>query len=190
MIVYFSASARNLKQDLPLYKKIVSIVYALGHTLARDWVEPASFRVERDEAFYDIQSLVRDAQAGVESAEIMIAEVSGGSAFGVGFEVAMALQRRKPVLLLIHKKTYNLSYASGLIYNDLITISRYDDSNIQKIIENFIRVNVLTTKDLRFNFVVDRQIYNHLRARSYQTGKTKAEVVRELLLSDIEKQKK
>lgn len=184
MIVYFSASARNLEDRIKTYRTIINKIHSLGHTLANEWVEPAAHREARGGVFSDIKAIVRDAQAGIESAEVVIAEVSGGSAFGVGYEVAMALQRKKPVLLLIHKNVFSSSYASGLVSDD-ITLRPYVEPNLSRIIEDFIRTNTLQTKDLRFNFVIDRQIYNHLRRKSFLHGKTKAEVLRDLLLKDI-----
>lgn len=186
MIVYFSASARELKEKLPLYRKIIDIIYSLGHTIALEWVEPAGYRIARGEVFGDLKSIVRDAQAGIESAETVIAEVSGGSAFGVGYEVALALQRRKPVLLLVDEARLQDSYATGLI-NKFITLKAYNDRNLEKIIEDFIKDNTLKTKDLRFNFVINREIHNHLRLKSFETGRTRAEILRDLLIDDIKK---
>ncbi|HVI69082.1 MAG TPA: nucleoside 2-deoxyribosyltransferase [Magnetospirillaceae bacterium] len=186
MIIYFSASARNLKSDLETYQVIVNKIHSLDHNLALEWLEPARRRMLRkDDMFEDIESIVRAAQAGVESAELVIVEATGGSTFGVGYEVGLAIQLRKPVLLLIKKEAMD-SYATGL-KNNLITLRRYDKSNLERTIEDFIKRNVLKTKDLRFNFVLDREIYNHLRLKSFETGRTKAEIVRDLLLNDIKK---
>ncbi len=186
MIIYFSASARDFKNDLATYRVIVDKIYSLNHDLAREWLEPARRRMLReDDIFEDIEAIVHSAQAGIESSELLIVEASGGSAFGVGYEVGLALQRRKPVLLLV-KKGASDSYALGL-KNALITLKRYDKKNLEKIVEDFIKSNILKTKDLRFNFVLDREIYNHLRLKSFETGRTKANILRDLLLEDIKR---
>jgi len=186
MLIYFSASARNLEADLPNYKRIVSIIHSLGHTVSHDWIEPARLRMKRDGYnFGNLDVVVRDAEAAIESAEVLIAEATGGSTFGVGYEVALALSKRKPVLVLLNKHSKRDSYAIG-ITNSLLTTKNYDAGNLEKCVEDFIKANTIKIKDLRFNFVIDRQIYNHLRFRSYQTGKTKAEILRDLLLHDIQ----
>ena len=41
---------------------------------------------------------------------------------------------------------------------------------------------------MRFNFFIDRKIYNYLRWASFKTGKTKAEILRDLVENEIEKQ--
>lgn len=190
MIVYFSASSRNLERDLPTYKRIVNIVHSLGHTVSHNWLEPARLRRERaGSSFGSLEALVKDVEAAIESAEVLIAEATGGSCFGVGYEVSLALNKRKPVLALLNKRAEQESYVVG-ITNNLLTTKKYDEGNLEKCIEDFIRSNTIKIKDLRFNFVINRQIYSHLRFRSYQTGKTKAEVIRELLISDIEKMNK
>jgi predicted DNA-binding protein len=55
-------------------------------------------------------------------------------------------------------------------------------------VSQFLEQNHIENKDLRFNFFIDRQIYNYLRWASFKTGKTKAEILRELVLHDIERQ--
>jgi hypothetical protein len=191
MIICFSASTRKIKEDIGVYRKILHTIRSLGHVVARDWVETSWIR-ESQHSFKQSQlqgmdwNIVREAEAAIESSELIIAEASDISTFGVGYEVALALQRRKPVLLLVNKNVAARSYASGLS-NELITFKKYDDDSIEKIVENFIRNNTIKKKDLRFNFVIDRQIHNHLRLKSFNSGKTKAEVLRDLLLKDMEK---
>jgi hypothetical protein len=189
MIVYFSGSARNIKKDIVIYRRILNAVRSLGHIVARDWVETAWAQEMRDSSKKHIEqidwSIVAETDAAIESAEIFIAEASNSSTFGVGYEVAVALSRRKPILLLVREEDAPLSYASG-IKNELVTYQKYNDNNLEKLVEAFAEENTIKTKDLRFNFVIDRQIHNHLKVRSFKSGKTKAEVVRDLLLKDME----
>ncbi|HSE61555.1 MAG TPA: hypothetical protein VLA88_04655 [Candidatus Saccharimonadales bacterium] len=181
MIVYFSASSRNIKEDIVTYKRILHAIRAAGHNVSNDWTESALIRSD----FTDIVGIVNDAVRSIDSAEVLIAEASDVSTFGVGYEVAHALQRKKPVLLLINKNVEKSSYATGL-NDELITLRQYDDLTIEEVVTGFLADNEVKTKDLRFNFVIDRRIYNHLRLKSFKSGKTKAEVVRDLLLKDLQ----
>jgi hypothetical protein len=99
--------------------------------------------------------------------------------------VALALQSRKPTLLLVGEGAKASSYAAG-IKSDFITLRTYNDQTLERMVKDFMKENEMQTKDLRFNFVIDRKIYNHLRLRSFKSGKTKAEIVRDLLLKDLE----
>lgn len=188
MIIYFSGSTRALQKDIGVYRKILFIIHALGHNLHNDWLETAWLRASgKAQKEWDIEAIVQNAAISIESSELFIAEVSDVSTFGVGYEVAYALQKKKPVLLLAREEDVPNSYATG-VKNELITFKKYAPEDLNKIIEDFIKEHTLKKKDLRFNFVIDRQIYNHLRWRAYKSSKTKAEVVRDLLLKDMDRE--
>ena len=55
-------------------------------------------------------------------------------------------------------------------------------------VEKFLNENDIQSKDMRFNFFIDRKIYNYLRWAAFKTGKTKAEILRDLVQNEIEKQ--
>lgn len=193
MLVYFCGSSRDIVNDIHTYRKILKKVYALEHTVVNDWIEISLHRAGRfthgdsSEVGWNINDIVRNSQAGIERAEVVICEASGGSTFGVGYEMAMALRQKKPVLCLVREEDEDNSYATGVEKNDLLTFRKYTLKNLDKIIESFLNDNTIKNKDLRFNFVMDRQIYNYIRSKSFKMGKTKAELVRELLLKDMEK---
>lgn len=163
-------------------------VRAFGNEIAHDWVESV-WAYDRNRSPVkperNWKNFSRGAQAAIDNCEIVIVEASGSSCFGAGYEAAIAIQRKKPTLILIKKEVFDQSYAAGLT-NDTVSIRTYDEDSLEQIVQNFLIENAKGTKELRFNFVIDRRIYNHLRRRSFQTGKTKAEVVRDLLIRDIE----
>lgn len=96
MDLYFSCSLTGGRKDQPAYSAMVAHLQALGHrvltahladeTVVADNELPPEAVFERDTAW------LRDCLA-------VIAEVSTPS-HGVGFEVAYALERSKPVLCL------------------------------------------------------------------------------------------
>lgn len=189
MIVYFSGSTRNLHKDISVYRRITATVRALGHSLHNDWLETAWLKAKGETSVsWDLESIVSSSEISIDASELVIAEATDVSTFGVGYEVALALQRKKPVLVLVRKELGDRSYVSG-VKNDLLTYRQYTDDNLEKIVENFIRDNTVKTKDLRFNFVIDRKIHNHLRWKAFEAGKTKAEVVRDLLEKDMNSSK-
>ena len=185
MIIYFSGTMRDIKRDAPVYKRILRAMRAQGHLIAYDWVETALLREARGEKAIFKRDGFAEIEGAIEGAELLVAEASDGSAFGVGYEVSLALQKRKPVLILVRSESIETSYAAGIV-NELATVRTYDEDNLDKVVEDFLNENTIAKKDLRFNFVIDRQLHNHLRLQSFKTGKTKAEVVRDLLLKDME----
>ena len=97
MDLYFSCSLTGGRQDQPTYAAMVEHLQGLGHrvltahlagkdVLATDAVSTPEAVFERDTAW-------------LRASEAVIAEVSTPS-HGVGFEVAYALERGKPVLCL------------------------------------------------------------------------------------------
>lgn len=187
MIVSFSASLRTIDKDIDIYKKILSVIRTEGCSISNDWVESAWFyanntsksKLTRDWRFFNKQ-----AETGIENADVSIIEGTGFSSFGVGYEAGYAIRIKKPTLILIKKQEIDTSYASGLS-GDLMTVCGYTIDNLERNIQSFLRSYAIHSKDLRFNFVIDRQIYNHLRKKSFSSGKTKAEILRDLLIKDI-----
>jgi len=105
---------------------------------------------------------------------------------GVGYQVALAVQQKKPVLLLSKEGLENDSVVSG-VDNTLVTFREYSDDNLEQTVQDFLVTNDVQPKDLRFNFFIDRQIYSYLRWASYKTGKPKGKILRELVLKEIDK---
>jgi hypothetical protein len=95
MNIYFSCSITGGRKDQSIYKVIVDHLLALGHevptAILADAEVPALESVVEPRKVYE-----RDME-WVKACDRLIAEVSTPS-HGVGYEVAMALQMRKPVL--------------------------------------------------------------------------------------------
>lgn len=190
MIVHFIASKSNPEKDYPAYKKIIELVKELGHEIARDWVssDQEFISTGRKHNELDWQKLNEQNLAALSRSELIIAEATSPS-FSVGFLVANAIQQKKPVLILTRNNALAGTFVSG-IDSDFVRLVDYeegDDAKLKKDIGEFIDENTIENKDLRFNFFIDRPIYNYLRWAAFKTGKTKAEILRELVLKEIEK---
>jgi hypothetical protein len=75
-------------------------------------------------------------------------------------------------------------FASGIEAG--IEYRKYTSDNVDEILTTFLRDNDISTKDMRFNFFIDRPIYNYLRWSALRTGKTKAEILRNLVQREID----
>jgi hypothetical protein len=185
MIVHFTSARANVANELPILRKIVSVIHKTGNVIARDWIEPqhATKAIEKLDP-EEVYQLHMDA---IERADLVVIEASYKS-FGLGFQAAVALQKKKPTLLLIEKsRTGDESIIAKGMIDPLLTRKEYgSEEMLESVVEEFIVENTVKTKDLRFNFVLDPQLYNHIRWKSFKARKTKAEVVRDLLLKDME----
>lgn len=189
MLVHFSGAQWNILGQIDEFRKIVRVIHNQGHSLTRDWVEPTYEIAKKDKDYgkQDWRAIYKDNMEAIARADLVIFEVTTQS-FAVGYMVAAALQQKKPVLLLARgEDALYGTFASGMD-ESLVTSKVYGDDNLEAIVLEFLEKNRIDNKDLRFNFFIDRQIYNYLRWAAYKTGKTKAEILRDLVQHEIKRQ--
>lgn len=187
MIVHFIASKASIKADGEYIQTIIDAVRGLGHEFARDWMseEKQFIATGKKHESIDWRTVNQENTEALSKADIIIAEATAKS-FSTGFQVANAIQQKKPVLILTRNNALAGTFGSG-IASDFVRTENYTLTNVKDIISDFINENNVDSKDLRFNFFIDRQIYNYLRWASYKTGKNKSEILRELVLREISK---
>ncbi len=191
MIIHFIGSTKNLDEDLTYLRRIIEVIHTNGVILARDWLGAAVSARKQDSSYFnddkvDWSEVHRENLAALSRSDIVIIEASTYS-FQNGFFLSQALLAKKPVLVVarLNSRTHPLFG----IKDKLLTTKQYEkEDELAKIVNTFIKNNTIPTKDLRFNFFIDRQIYNYLREVSYETGKNKSEIIRELLEQEIDKE--
>lgn len=187
MIVHFIASKSNLPKNIEQLRQAVSVIHSGGHMLARDWIEPAfSRQMQKHVSQLDWTAVYQESMEAIAKADVIIAEATYSS-FSVGYQLAHALQQKKPVLVLRNESAEKDSFVVGVVANSAIEIVEYNSKTLKGIISKFLQDNDIQAKDMRFNFFIDRHIYNYLRWSAYRTGKTKAEILRELVMREIDK---
>ena len=187
MKVHFITSRPTLENDIDTLRDIIKVINNSGHSLALDWVERAYKRnVEKDQPSADWSAIVKENLETIAKSDVVIAETSYEN-FAVGYQIAVAIQQKKPVLLLRHEKANKDAFATG-VEDGWVKHGEYAGPDLPVIIEKFLNENDIQSKDMRFNFFIDRKIYNYLRWAAFKTGKTKAEILRDLVQNEIEKQ--
>lgn len=187
MLIHFVGSILNLEEDLPYFRRVVKAIHDRGHILTRDWVNPAYQTWKNEKTFKELDwsGIYSQNMEALTRADIVIVDTTTKS-FSVGYQTAVALQQKKPTLLLVRGDEGDGLFASGMDEN-LLVYKSYDDKSLEEILAEFIEENTIETKDMRFNFFIDRPIYNYLRWKSHKTGKTKAEILRSLVEREISK---
>lgn len=105
MKIYFSCSLTGGRNDEAAYRLIVDHLQALDHVvLTAHLADPGVMQQER---IVDPAQVFRRDVQWIEECEALVAEVSTPS-HGVGYEIALALQRGKPVLCL-HRESAPVS---------------------------------------------------------------------------------
>jgi len=100
MDLYFSCPLTSGRQDQPVFAALVAHLQSLGHRVLSEHLATEG-AVAQDEALLPSQVYERDT-AWLRDCQAMIAEVST-PAHGVGFEIAYALERGRPLLCLARK---------------------------------------------------------------------------------------
>lgn len=189
MIVHFTASKKDIEKEYQDLSLITKIIKDLGHTFAREWWDD-EYKRTRDgngDADLDWKKINEEAMGALARADVVIIEASART-LSIGYQLATAIQQKKPVLVLTHGGSLEGTFGSG-ISSDLVRFEEYDPTDkagLEKKLAGFLRDNTIDTKDMRFNFFINRPIYNYLRWASFKTGKTKAEILRELVEREID----
>ena len=138
MNIYFAGSIRGGRELQPMYLKIISHLECNGHSVLTEHVAQKAV-IESESSLSSREIYERDME-WLEECELVIADVTVPS-LGVGFEVASAIYRQKPVLC-IHQKGIALSamIAGNTCKN--IQVREYSDTqSMIEIIDEFIGVH-------------------------------------------------
>jgi hypothetical protein len=127
MRVYLAAAMTNPNRDLPSVQAILRHIESLGHQVPTRHV---AFETggQQDAKLSDSQLANRDL-TWIHQADALIAEVSTPS-HGVGIEVAAALQRPIPVLLLFHRSARVSRLLLGLPGSDAIAYDNPEEAAV------------------------------------------------------------
>lgn len=136
MKIYFCGSIRGGRDLSSSYLEIIELLRGYGEVLtehvARDSV------IEHEKAsFTDKQIYERDL-SWLEESDLVVAEVSVPS-LGVGYEIAYAVQRTKPVLCLYHRNSESQLSAMIAGCDDLDLITYTELSKIKEALNRWIK---------------------------------------------------
>lgn len=187
MKVHLVGSRFELTTHIDHLRRLVDAIHEEGHSLVDEWIEPAYHKQVQEKIPFeetDWSLLYRESVEAINRADLVIAETSVPS-FSVGYQVALAVQMKKPTLVLNRMGVEKSFFASGIETG--VTYAKYSQNDAKDIVKKFIHENDIPTKDMRFNFFIDRPIYNYLRWSALKTGKTKAEILRELVEREIDR---
>lgn len=187
--MHVTGSLANAEEDITYLRRIVKTIKQNDSTLALDWIESAyndnSKETSEQTPEADWQTIMEETLDAIGRADVVIVEATHYT-FSQGFQVAMALNQKKPVLI-VSRTPVEERLVSGLKSRDSRTAEYTSEEELEAVVAQFLRDNTISTKDLRFNMFIDRPIYNYLRSVSYETGKNKSEIIRELINREIRK---
>lgn len=180
--VHVTGSAHKLDDDLPFLQAITKTVHACNAVVSRDWLSGTSSRTREE---IDWETILNDNLASIRKSDLVIIEATQGR-LNQGLQAYTAAQHKRPTLI-VTRSAISGHFISG-VGSKLITVKRYStEEELNAIVTEFIKQNSIPEKDLRFNMILDRRIYKYLRDTSYETGKNKSQIIRDLLEKDLKK---
>lgn len=190
MIVHFIATQHSIDINYTYLKKIYNTINQLGHKPSRKWLSKERRFIEsinrKDGINWGVFTK-KDLEA-IGGADLVVAEVTDEN-IAIGYQIAVAVQQKKPVLMLSRHDISSVSLSSNANpdFDQFVTIKRYDLNTVSGILKGFFEKNDIKKQDMRFNFFINSEIYNYLKHEAYITGKNKSEILRELVLKEIRK---
>lgn len=184
MKIHFSAPLQDLDNRIDTYELIEKVIKENGHTLTKEWLQEYRYTKAESQRFSDREwrRINAETLAAVQNADAVIIEASISS-FSMGYLAAMALANKKPLLMLFSSRPQPYILDSN---NSLKRAEIYQNNeDIRQIVTSFLKDIDIGANNLRFNMVLDREIHNFLNWESVNTGKTKAQIVREVLKKHI-----
>jgi hypothetical protein len=181
MNVYFTASIVGKKDYLNHYQHIINLLKTRGYTVQSEHIinvtEPEIHLKTRDERLKFHKKL----QSWIQHADFVVVEASFPS-ISVGYEISIALQYRKPVLILF--SVGDPPSLFGHHSDEKIVCEHYTLETVEGIVDEFIRY-VHDASDTRFTFFVTPQIAAYLEKVSVKEKMPKSVYLRTLIENHI-----
>ena len=181
MHIYFTASIVGKKDYLTNYEAIIQAFTAKGHTVQAEHIlnitEPEIHMKTREERLKFHKKL----ENWIQSADFMVVESSFPS-ISVGYEISLALQYRKPVLML-----YSIGDPPSLFAHhedEKIICEKYTLDTLDTSINDFLQF-VQGEADTRFTFFISSKQAAYLSKQSKQLRMPKSVYLRSLIDKDM-----
>ncbi|XP_028398471.1 2'-deoxynucleoside 5'-phosphate N-hydrolase 1-like [Dendronephthya gigantea] len=139
---YFAASIRGGRDDVELYRELISYMQTFGKVLTEhigyESLVDSGERNKNDKFIHD-----RD-MAWLDESDAMIAEVTQPS-LGVGYEIGRALEQEKKILCLFRPDSGKVLSAMirGAEDGKQMVVKDYQGDEAKKIIKDFLTANNL-----------------------------------------------
>jgi len=181
MNVYFTASIVGKKHHLVNYQRIISLLQARGATVQSEHVMKSTEATIRLETKIERLAFHKRLEEWINACDCMVAETTFPS-ISVGYEISLALQRNKPVLIL-----YSEGDPPSLLttqHEEKIICEQYSLETLKDEIDEFLTY-VEGNADTRFTFFITSSIASYLEKISKKQKIPKSVYIRNLILKDM-----
>lgn len=191
MKIYFTCTTAELQKYRENYFAIRDYLVESGHILTRDWLPKAEKRLHAGNLdVTDIKEIYRACVAAVREAELVIIEDTVSN-FSTGHQITLALQLRKPTLVLWQGKKhrqFNQMLIHG-IESDLLQVAEYQPSDVTNTIQTFINTYDDRPEKNRFHLVLSGLERRYLDWAQFAKRGSRTKMIRHALKLAIESDK-
>ncbi len=136
MNIYFSCSITGGRKDQDIYQKIVTFLENSKHEVPTAHLSKAD--VMKDERVVGALDVYERDVKWVEQCDVLVAEVSTPS-HGVGYEIALALFRGKPVFCCYRQGQTVSKMILGNTHANLITYAYSNDDDLLQTLDDYLK---------------------------------------------------
>lgn len=185
MTVYFTASIVGKDNYLQNYLRIIDILKSQNHKVIAEHIINTTEKQIRLKSRDERLKFHEQLEDWINSCNFMIAETSFPS-ISVGYEISLALQRGKPVLILYSEGDPPSLFAYH--EEEKLVCERYTMENLHGIMNDFINYTE-GKNDTRFSFFITSKIAAYLDEVSRKEKLPKSVYLRKLIEKDMKDNK-
>jgi len=184
MKVHFIGGLSGNKED---YKRIVKIIKASGHDLVTDHSVVRTMQDLERETPEEAELYAKKMTQWMKRADAVVVETTV-PVLGAGYEIAVALQLGKPVVVLYRPAADNSPHVLKGAASDKLQVNSYSDKTLEEVLTLALEY-ANEQVDTRFNFFVSPAIVNYLDWVSKKKRLPRAVYLRRLIEKDMNENK-
>lgn len=181
MTVYFTASIAGKQSYEKHYQAIINILAKKGHTVISEHIMDTAQSHIHLESREELDAFHNQLEQWIGTCDFVLAETSYPS-ISVGYEISLARERRKPVLILYRERHPPSLFVHSRDEN--IVCEQYTMGSLEDSIQSFINY-VSGVHDMRFTFFITPAIAAHMEKVSKARNIPKSAYLRSLIEQDI-----
>lgn len=185
MLAYFTASIVGKKYHIDKYRRIVELLKSKEVNVVDEHILNVSEKDIQLQSREKRLAFHEQLEEWVNSADFLVAETSFPS-ISVGYEISMALDRGKPVLILYSEGDPPSIFAYH--ENEKIVCEKYTMESLPAIITDFLHF-VRGEADTRFTFFISSKQASYLAKQAKKHRVPKSVYLRQLIDQDTRKKK-
>lgn len=183
MNIYFTASIVGKKEYLKQYEQIIDILKSKGFSVRAEHILNATESEIQLKSREERLRFHKHLEHWISDCDFMVVESSFPS-ISVGYEISLAMERRKPVLILYSEGDPPSLFAHH--ENEKILCEKYTKDTLDSIISDFLDF-VHGKSDTRFTFFLSSKQAAYLSHQAQKRRLPKSVYLRSLIDNDMKK---